>query len=193
MPSCTRAGSQLPRERLLRREGKEELRRFGPRLSVEQRRLIRTHLGLISTLNAMLRGLRKEIRRVAAESIPAVVLQTVPGIGPYWGLLLSTELTPVERFRTADHLVSYAGLAPITRASGGHVRHGPLPKMANRWVRGALVAALMSQRPARAAQPSLAVLRAHPSATGLEKGARRRSQKTRPDDLQHASFTTSVA
>jgi len=138
------SGIQLPREILLQRRGKEEIRRFAPRLSPEQRRLIRSHLAIISGLDAHLRALRGVIRRTAQESAPARLLQTVPGIGPYWGLLLSSQLMPIERFRTANHLVSYAGLAPITRSSGGQTRNGPLPKAANRWVRGAFVAAVMS-------------------------------------------------
>jgi transposase len=138
------SGVQLPRECLLQRKGQEELRGYAPRLSAEQRRVIRTHLVLIKGLNQMLGGLRKQIRRSAADSRNAILLRSVPGIGPYWALLLSAELAPIERFRSADQLVSYAGLAPITHATGGQVRHGPLPKAANRWVRGAFVAAVMS-------------------------------------------------
>ena len=37
--------------------------------------------------------------------------------------------------------MSYAGLAPVTRSSGGHTHHGSIPPAANRWVRGALVSA----------------------------------------------------
>ena len=138
------SGIQLPREQLLKPSGRAELRRLAPRLSVEQRRLIRTHFVLINGLHEMLKQLRKQICRQAAQSPQAVLLRTVPGIGPYWSLLLSAELTPVQRFHSADRLVSYAGLAPITHETGGHVHHGPLPRAANRWVRGALVAGVMS-------------------------------------------------
>jgi transposase len=138
------SGLQLPRERLLQRTGREELRRLRTYLSPEQQRLIRSHWALIQGLNTLLRTLRKTIRNTAANCPTALLLRSVPGIGPYWSLLLSAELGPIARFHSADHLVSYAGLAPRTRASGLHVSHGPLPKAANRWVRGALVAAVMS-------------------------------------------------
>jgi transposase len=138
------SGIQLPREQLLKPKGRQELSRFAPRLSVEQRRLIRTHFALIRGLDLMLKQVRKQICRQAAQSPHAVLLRTVPGIGPYWSLLLSAELAPAERFRSADRLVSYAGLAPTTHGTGGHVHHGPLPRAANRWVRGALVAGVMS-------------------------------------------------
>ena len=138
------SGLRLQRECLLRPKGVEQLRALAPRLSAEQRRLIRTHLCLIKMLSEMLRVLHKQIRRTAADSPRARLLQSIRGIGPYWSLLLSTELSPITRFRSVDRLISYAGLAPITHGSGGQVRHGPLPKAANRWVRGALVSATMS-------------------------------------------------
>jgi len=40
--------------------------------------------------------------------------------------------------------VSYSGLAPVTRSSGGHTHRGSIPPAANRWVRGALVSAIPS-------------------------------------------------
>jgi transposase len=138
------SGIQLPRERLLKPKGKEQLRSLLSYLSPEQRRLMRTHFALIHGLNTLLRSVRGTIRQEALNSHAAQLLRSVPGIGPYWSLLLTAELAPITRFRSADHLVSYAGLAPITRATGGHVAHGPLPKAANRWVRGALVSAVMS-------------------------------------------------
>jgi len=138
------SGIRLQREQLLTARGKEALRNAAPRLSAEQRRLIRTHLTLIKMLTVQLGALRKLIRRAVEQSPAALLLRTIPGIGPYWSLLLSAELSPVERFRSADHLVSYAGLAPTTKSSGGQVHYGPLPNAANRWVRGAFVAAAMS-------------------------------------------------
>ena len=135
----------LPRARLLRRAGRAWLRETAwPRLLPEQRRLIRTHLRLIRQLTTDVRALDRRIATRAAATPSAVLLQTVPGIGPYRGLLLATTLAPVTRFPSAAHLVGYAGLAPRTRSSGGHTRHGPIPRAANHAVRGALVSAIPS-------------------------------------------------
>ena len=49
--------------------------------------------------------------------------------------------------------MSYAGLAPVTRSSGGHTRHGSIPQGANRWVRGALVSAIPSHTRTAPASP----------------------------------------
>lgn len=138
------SGIQLPRETLLRSGARERLRTLAPQLGAQQRQIIRTHFLMIRHVNVLLKSARKHLRLRARSCPRARLLQTVPGIGPYWGLLLSAELAPIERFHSADQLVSYAGLAPITRSSGGHTSHGPLPAAANRWVRGAFVGAVMS-------------------------------------------------
>lgn len=138
-------GLQLERGRLLTRAGVQWLRREAwPHLGAEQRRLVRTHLKLIQTLRPLVRSLDQRIARVAAEVPVAVLLQSIPGIGPYRSLLIAAETQPIERFATPAKLVAYAGLAPVTRSSGGRTRHGALPRGANRWLRGALVRAVVS-------------------------------------------------
>jgi transposase len=133
----------LPREKLLRQEGRQWLTTVAwPRLTREQQQLVLTHLELINVLDSSIRGVRKRIVRTAREVPEAELLRTIPGIGPYWALLLAGELLPIKRFRTPRHLVSYAGLAPTTSSSGGHTSHGSIPMGANRWVRWALVSAV---------------------------------------------------
>lgn len=136
-------GLALPREQLLRRAGAAWVRETAwPQLLPEQRQLMRTHFALIRGLTQLVRGLNRRIAARAAATPAAVLLQTIPGIGPYRGLLLATTLEPVRRFPTPARLVSYAGLAPRSRSTGGHTRHGPISPRANHAVRGALVSAI---------------------------------------------------
>ncbi len=133
----------LPREQLLRRATRGWLQETAwPRLTVEQRAIVTTHLELIDRLAPLIDALERRIATAAAGHTTAPLLATIPGIGPYRGLLLAAELEPITRFRRAEYLVSYAGLAPVTRSSGGHTHHAGIPKGANRWVRGALVSAI---------------------------------------------------
>lgn len=126
----------MPREKLLRREGREWLLSTAwPQLTSEQQQMLMTHLELVDMLSRNLRELSKRIVKAADMSPAANLLRTVPGIGAYWGLLLAGELLPISRFAKPAHLVSYAGLAPKTSSSGGHTSHGPIPKAANRAVR----------------------------------------------------------
>ncbi len=139
-------GLYLERGRLLTRAGWQWLRTTAwPQLSVEQRALARTHRRLIRELSGLIRALDRRIAQVAAPIPEARLLATVPGIGPHRALLICSEALPITRFRTAGHLASYAGLVPCSSQSGQRgVHHGPLPAGANRWLRGALVCAVVS-------------------------------------------------
>jgi transposase len=139
-------GMHLERGRLLTQGGRRWLRtRAWPLFGPEQRLLVRSQLAIVRGLNPMVRALDRRIVRIGSE-IPAVaLLQTVPGIGPYRGLLIATEVLPIERFPSPRHLVSYSGLAPRSNQSGSRpIRHGPIPAGANRWLRAAFVRTIVS-------------------------------------------------
>jgi transposase len=82
----------------------------------------------------LLQGSLKGDRRVE-------LLLTVPGLGRLLAIIVALEIDTIERFLHPSKLVAYAGLAPTTHASGGHVFHGRLMKQTNRWLRWALVEA----------------------------------------------------
>ena len=136
-------GLQLPREALLRRAARTWLRETAaPHLRPEQRRLMASHWALLRRLTRMIHRLTPAIAAAAAASPAACVLATIPGIGPYRSLLLATELLPMTRYPSVGKFVGYAGLAPVTRQTSLTVRHGHLPRAANRWVRGALISTI---------------------------------------------------
>jgi transposase len=139
-------GLHLERGRLLTRAGWQWIRREAwPHLSVEQRAVVRTHRRLIGELCVLIRAADHRIAKVAATVPAAQLLATVPGIGPHRALLICAEALPISRFRTPGHLASYAGLVPGSSQSGERgVKHGPIPAGANRWLRGALVRAVVS-------------------------------------------------
>jgi transposase len=139
-------GLRLGRGRLLTREGRQWVRdRAWGLFSPEQQHLVEDQFGLIDHLTEMVRKADVRIERTAAEIPGAVLLQTIPGIGSYRSLLIVTEVCPIERFAAPKHLVSYAGLAPRSSRSGLRpIRHGSIPLGVNRWLRGALVRAVVS-------------------------------------------------
>lgn len=139
-------GLRLPRGRLLTKKGRREVAgEASSYMRAEQKRLLETHFALIDHLGPVIGELDARIEEVGQE-IPAVqLLRTVPGIGPYRGLLIATEVMPIHRFASPAHLVSYAGLAPRTKKSGlAPVRHGSIPAGVNRWLRGAFVRGALS-------------------------------------------------
>ena len=139
-------GLHLERGRLLTRAGWRWMRTDAwPHLRVEQRALVRSHRRLIGELNGLIRTIDRRIATIAAQVPAAQLLTTVPGIGAHRALLICAEVLPNARFRTPGHLASYAGLVPCSSQSGMRgIHHGPIPAGANRWLRGALVRAIVT-------------------------------------------------
>jgi transposase len=139
-------GLHLERGRLLTRAGRQWVRTEAwPHLGLEQRALVRSHLRVIAGLRPLIRALDRHIAQVAATIPEARLLSTIAGIGPHRALVICAEALPITRFRTPGHLASYAGLVPRSKQSGMQpVRHGTIPAGANRWLRGALVRAVVS-------------------------------------------------
>lgn len=139
-------GLSLERGRLLTRAGRQWLTTEAwAVLSREQRAVVRSHLRLLAGLRPLIHALDRHIAEVAATIPAAQLLMTIPGIGAHRALLIGAEALPITRFPTAGHLASYAGLVPTSKQSGQRpVYHGPIAAGANRWLRGALVRAVVS-------------------------------------------------
>src|SRR5688572_17846776 len=57
---------------------------------------------------------------------------TVPGISYYSALLILSEIGQIDRFKSAKHLCSYAGLVPSVYSSGSKSFHGRITKQGSR-------------------------------------------------------------
>jgi transposase len=99
------------------------------------------YLRLMDPLKLEVRLLSSRLKREACLDEEVRLLMTIPGVGYYLALLIKAEIGDVSRFRSGDHLASYAGLVPSTRSSGGVERHGGITRQGSRWLRWALVEA----------------------------------------------------
>ncbi len=70
-----------------------------------------------------------------------MLLTTIPSMGYYSALLAKSEIGGVNRFRSAKQLCAYAGLVPLTYASGNTCFHGHITKQGSRWLRSILIEA----------------------------------------------------
>ena len=68
---------------------------------------------------------------------------TVPGIGEFLARLVAAEIDGIERFRSPKKLAAYAGMVPSTYSSGGKTWNGRIIKGGNKWLRWALVEAII--------------------------------------------------
>jgi transposase len=111
---------------------------FGP----HQRFLVAEQLAHIDYLDALLERVSAEVAaRVRPFEREVVALDTVTGIGRRTAEALLAEVgADMTRFPSADHLTSWAGLAPGNNESAGKRRSGRTRK-ANPWLRALLVEA----------------------------------------------------
>ena len=77
------------------------------------------------------------VARMVRENPNAMLLKSIPGIGNYSALVISSMIGDIERFNSPQNLISYAGLAPSVRNSANVVHHGRITKKGDtlmRWV-----------------------------------------------------------
>jgi len=110
-------------------------------LTATCRILLDQMLELYDCLTAQLAQSNALIKTLFQNDPDAQRLESIPGIGVFLAMIISTEIDNIERFDSAEKLAAYTGLVPSTYASGGVVRHGKIIKQGNKWLRWAFVEA----------------------------------------------------
>jgi transposase len=90
-------------------------------------------------LNAEMKRADLRVAQAFAESHQAQLLATIPGVGPVFALTIASEIDDIDRFHSAKHVSSYAGLVPSTSQSGAHAWHGKITRQGSAWLRWALM------------------------------------------------------
>jgi transposase len=103
--------------------------------------LLRQDLEALEQLAKLIKELEQRILATNADDQAARHLQSLPGVGPILAAVIAAEIDGIGRFPRADKLCAYAGLAPTTHASGGHIHHGRMLPFANRWLKWAFIEA----------------------------------------------------
>ena len=98
---------------------------------------------LIDYLEAEIAAIERELRSSGAHHPYVPLLLTVPGIGWVLAFTIAAEIGDITRFASAKKLVGYTGLCPIVRQSGEKDRRGPLAKQGPKYLRWAMLEAVM--------------------------------------------------
>jgi transposase len=83
----------------------------------------------------------REVRAALEGHAGWTAVQAIPGVGPVLGAVFVAEIGDVDRFPTARHLCSWAGLTPKHHESDTTVIRGRITKQGSRLVRWAAVEA----------------------------------------------------
>ena len=105
---------------------------------------ISENLKIIDCINDILAKVNAKISATVDDDPDARLLMTIPGVGKYTALVLSSAIDGAGRFADSHSLVAYFGLAPTVRNSADKVHHGRITKKGNKLVRHVLVEAAHS-------------------------------------------------
>lgn len=110
------------REHLWTRKGRTRLQRMG--LSAGDRALVELKGEQLDLLTAQEKRIEKQMQIIYDGWPEAQWVDEVRGIGMVTAVSVLAHVGPIERFATAEDLISYAGLAPGVRQSDGTCHHG---------------------------------------------------------------------
>jgi transposase len=110
-----------------------------PELPVHCREAVEQELATVDFLKTQIESAERRLEGIRKVSVEADLLKTLPCVGEILSMVLMLEIGRVDRFPTAAHLASYAGLVPRVRSSGGHTRMGQVCGNVNRNLKWAFV------------------------------------------------------
>ncbi len=111
-------------------------------LPADERRTVGSLLRQLDFAGEELRLVDAEIAHVVLDDVNARRLMTIPGVDMAVAAAIVATVGDFSRFQSPDKLVSYVGLNPSVRQSGGlPATHGRISKQGRAWARGMLVEA----------------------------------------------------
>jgi len=108
----------------------------------EDNRLLASEFELLELLKRKISESNGAVKELAKRDRRVKLLRSIPGLGPFFSVLVAKEIDDIGRFRDEKKLCAYAGLVPSTYASGGKVFHGRITKTGNKWLRWAFIEAV---------------------------------------------------
>ena len=137
--TLSRHNVQVPGADLFGVQARLELSARLPELPVHSREAIEQELATLDFLQIQLESAERRLESIMKVSVEADLLKTLPCVGKVLSMVLMLEIGRVDRFPTAAHLASYAGLVPRVHSSGGHTRMGQVRGNVNRNLKWAFV------------------------------------------------------
>jgi transposase len=96
---------------------------------------------LIEHVDGEIEMVERQVAPIFAGDLGFGAIQAIPGVGPVLAAVFVAEIGDIERFKSARHLCSWAGLTPTHKESDVTVRRGHITKQGSRLVRWAAVEA----------------------------------------------------
>ena len=122
-------------------EGRGRVRLRTGELPEHTAQSVQIALANLEFLETQIEEVEKGLDSIMRESAEADLLKTLPYVGRILSMVMVLEIGRVDRFPSAAHLASYAGLVPRVHSSGGHTRLGQICGDVNRYLKWAFIEA----------------------------------------------------
>ena len=137
--TLARHNVQIPGADLFGVEARLRLGARLPELPVHSREAVEQELATLDFLEMQIESSEERLEKIMKVSVEADLLKTLPCVGKILSMVLMLEIGKIERFPTAAHLASYAGLVPRVHSSGGRTHMGQVCGNVNRNLKWAFV------------------------------------------------------
>src|SRR3984885_12106764 len=137
--TLARPNVQIPGADLFGVAARLELGARLPELPEHGREAIEQELATLDFLETQIESAERRLESIMKVSVEADLLKTLPCVGKILSMVLLLEIGRIDRFPTAAHLASYAGLVPRVRSSGGRTHMGQVCGNVNRNLKWAFV------------------------------------------------------
>lgn len=120
---------------------------FGDLLHPAQRQAFGNYLDVVLLVERQRETLRREILMASRSREfldTQLILQSVPGIGDIWGLMIAAEIGPFDRFPNSDALEFWTGMTADLKESAGRTQSGPITKAGSAPLRWAVCQAAVT-------------------------------------------------
>jgi transposase len=139
--ALARYNIQLSMSDVFGAEGRRQLGTRLPDLPPHTRQSVELELVTLDFMEIQIEEVEKRLDAIMQASAEADLLKTLPYVGRILSMVMALEIGSVERFPSAGHLASYAGLVPRVHSSGGHTRLGQICGDVNQYLKWAFVEA----------------------------------------------------
>jgi transposase len=137
--TLARHNVQVPGADLFGVAARMELGTRLPELPTHSREAIEQELATLDFLETQVESAERRLETIMKVSVEADLLKTLPCVGKILSMVMMLEIGRVDRFPTAAHLASYAGLVPRVHSSGGRTYMGQVCGNVNRNLKWAFV------------------------------------------------------
>jgi transposase len=122
--TLARHNLQIPGTDLFGVEARLQLGARLPELPTHSRETVVDELAVLDFLELQIESAEQRLQVIMAASPEADLLKTLPCVGKILSMILMLEIGKVERFPSAAHLASYAGLVPRCECERRSHAHG---------------------------------------------------------------------